>query len=205
MGSGPPPAASTLSCLRSTVCALNATDPERSLTKDTLDRSLLIVNEKSLNTLSYFDMWSWGESNPRPLGGYRTRYDHSCTAASMATALAGQRASQGGHHQVFPRCQCSFTRSVVFPYGPSTLLLPGCMDQAPCAVTGHDDSLQPGLNQAARANCSLAVHFVPPFNESVATRVANSTSRSQRRNQSAPLHCCTALLLCWCCAVLLHR
>ena len=50
----------------------------------------------------WFDMWSWGESNPRPLGGYRTRYDHSCTAASMATALAGQRASQGGHHQVFP-------------------------------------------------------------------------------------------------------
>jgi len=142
--------------------------------------------------------WSWGESNPRPLGGYRTRYDHSCTAASMATALAGQRTSRGGHHQVFPRCQCSFTRSVVFPYGPSTLLLPGCMDQAPCAVTGHDDSLQPGLNQAARANCSLAVHFVPPFNESVATRVANSTSRSQRRNQSAPLHCCTAVLL-YCC------
>ena len=149
--------------------------------------------------------WSWGESNPRPLGGYRTRYDHSCTAASMATALAGQRTSQGGHHQVFPRCQCSFTRSVVFPYGPSTLLLPGCMDQAPCAVTGHDDSLQPGLNQAARANCSLAVHFVPPFNESVATRVANSTSRSQRRNQSAPLHCCTAVFLYCGIAVLLHR
>ena len=131
--------------------------------------------------------WSWGESNPRPPGGYRTRYDHSCTAASRATAPAGQRAPLGSHPRVFPRCQRSFSPSVVFPYGPPTLLLPGCVDLAPCAVTGHDDSLQPGLNQAARANCSfLAVHLVPPFNESVATRVANSASRSQRRNQSAP-------------------
>lgn|GEM_PF-1506376 len=101
--------------------------------------------------------------------------------------LEGYRTGRSvGHPPGFPRSQSSFTGSVVSPYGPSTLLLPGCADQAPCAIAGHDDSLQPGLNQAARANCSLAVHFVPPFNESVATRVANSASRSQRRNQSAP-------------------
>ena len=90
--------------------------------------------------------------------------------------------------RVFPRCQRSFTPSVVFPYGPPTLLLPGCVDLAPCAIAGHGFALLPTeKDQAARANCSfLAVHLVPPFNESETTRVANSTSRSQRRNQSAP-------------------
>lgn len=30
--------------------------------------------------------------------------------------------------------------SAVFPCGPPSLLLPGCEDQAPCAISGHDDS-----------------------------------------------------------------
>ena len=107
--------------------------------------------------------------------------------------------------RVFPRRQRSFTPSAVSPCGPPTLLLPGCVDLAPCAVAGHDDSLPPELDQAARANCSLAVHLVSPFNESETTRVARSTSRSQRRNQSAPLHCCTAVFLYGGLAVLLHR
>ena len=86
--------------------------------------------------------WSWGESNPRPPGGHRTRYDHSRTPALAATGLAGQWTPKS-HRRVFPRCQRSFTPSVVFPYGPSPLLLPGCGDPAPCAIAGHDFALLP--------------------------------------------------------------
>ena len=133
--------------------------------------------------------WSWGESNPRPLGGHRTCYDHSRLRHLAAVAPAGRLTVMPKHWVycwVFPQRQRSFTPSAVSPCGPSTLLLPGCEDQAPCAIAGHDDSLPPGLNQAARANCSLAVHLVSPFYESETTRVARTTSRSQRRNQSAP-------------------
>ena len=45
------------------------------------------------------------------------------------------------------------------------LLLPGCGGSAPCAISGHDVSLQPE-NQAARANCWLAILFFAPFNDS---------------------------------------
>jgi hypothetical protein len=130
------------------------------------------------------ELWSWGESNPRPLGGYRTCYDHSRLCRSTAAAPAGRLTCVSC--RVFPRRQRSFSPSAVSPCGPSPLLLPGCEDQAPCAIAGHDDSLPPELDQAARANCSLAVHLVSPFYESETTRVARTASRSQRRNQSAP-------------------
>ena len=107
--------------------------------------------------------WSWGESNPRPPGGHRPCYDHSRTSASTATELAGQRAARGGHRRVFPRCQRSFPPSVVFPYGPPTLLLPGCVDLAPCAIAGHGfPHAIRWLDQAARANCSFWRFFGCP-------------------------------------------
>ena len=70
--------------------------------------------------------WSPNLIRPFPqlgLDGYRT---------------GGSAEVRGPHRRVFPRCQRSFTPSVVFPYGPSPLLLPGCGDPAPCAIAGHD-------------------------------------------------------------------
>ena len=61
--------------------------------------------------------------------------------------------------------------SSVFPDASSLfrchppLLVPGCGGSAPCAISGHDVSLQPE-NQAARANCWLAILFFAPFNDS---------------------------------------
>ena len=47
------------------------------------------------------------------------------------------------NRRIFLRCQRSFSPSVVFPYGPPTLLLPGCDGQAPRGITARDDSLLP--------------------------------------------------------------
>jgi len=44
--------------------------------------------------------------------------------------------------RIFLRCQRSFTPSVVFPYGPSLLLLPGCSELAPRDISARDDSLR---------------------------------------------------------------
>ena len=90
--------------------------------------------------------WSWGVSNPRPPGGRRPRYDHSRDHAATAGAPPGQESTQGARCRVFPRCQRSFPPSVVSPYGPPLLLLPGCSGLAPCAVTGHWCSLLPSRN-----------------------------------------------------------
>ena len=130
--------------------------------------------------------WSWGESNPRPPGGHRTCYDHSRLLSSQQLNRRVGRPRRA-HCRVFPRRQRSFTPSAVSPCGPPPLLLPGCGGPAPCAIAGHDFPLRHLKDQAARANCSLsAVLCVSLFNESETTRVARSTSRSQRRNQSAP-------------------
>jgi len=75
--------------------------------------------------------------------------------------LPGQVGPEGPHRRIFPRCQRSFQLSAVFPCGPSLLLLPGCSDQAPGAVTGPYDSLTPGLNQAARATRWLPCLWLP--------------------------------------------
>lgn len=52
-----------------------------------------------------------------------------------ASAPVGQLPE--GHRKVFPYSQHSFWLSAVFPCGPPPLLLPGCGDPAPCAITGH--------------------------------------------------------------------
>ena len=68
--------------------------------------------------------------------------DHTATAG----APPGQESTRGARCRVFPRCQRSFPPSVVSPYGPPLLLLPGCSGLAPCAVTGHWCSLRPSRN-----------------------------------------------------------
>ena len=59
--------------------------------------------------------WSWGESNPRPPGGDRTRYDHSRTSASTATELAGQRISEEITAGSFPDVSGLSRRQWSFP------------------------------------------------------------------------------------------
>jgi hypothetical protein len=105
--------------------------------------------------------WSWGESNPRPSSGCRPRYDHSRELRLYGCRTAGSVGPAGG-----PPPGLSL-RPAVFPTvsGLSRrqppLLLPGCGDQAPRAITGRWCSLTPELGQAARAYCSSAVVFVP--------------------------------------------
>src|SRR5690606_39145001 len=79
--------------------------------------------------------------NRTPVRQVVTEPDTTIPATRLCGYRTGGSAAPKGHRRVFPRCQRSFPPSVVFPYGPPTLLLPGCVDQAPCAVAGHDDSL----------------------------------------------------------------
>ena len=127
--------------------------------------------------------WSWGESNPRPLSDNCPRYDHS---RDRGLRLPHCRVSwAGAHRRVFPRCQRSFPPSAFF----QAVTLRFCCraavrrPRAPLLVTVSLFGLS---YQAARANSPSAVLWLPPFKESEATPVARSSSRSQRRNRSAP-------------------
>jgi hypothetical protein len=64
------------------------------------------------------------------------------------------------------------------------LLLPGCKEQAPCAISGHCDSFRP--LSGCESEAIVGFYFLSPFNESETTRVARNNFRSQRRNRSAP-------------------
>ena len=65
------------------------------------------------------------------------------------------------------------------------LLLPGCGGSAPCAISGHDVSLQPE-NQAARANCWLAILFLPRL--TILSKSGRTLGhRNSCRNLSAPI------------------
>jgi len=85
--------------------------------------------------------WSWGESNPRPSSGHRSRYDHSRIPVRGHRTAGSASPVAGAFRRVFPRCQPSFRLSAVSPCGPPLLLLTGCSGQAPCAIAGHDFSL----------------------------------------------------------------
>ncbi len=107
--------------------------------------------------------WSWRESNPRPSGGNPTRYDRSRGCGLRLPPRRVERArgpSAGSFSDVSGLCRLS----VVSPYCPPPLLVPGCDGQAPRAIAGRDDSLLTDLDQAARARSSvLASLLVPRF------------------------------------------
>ena len=90
--------------------------------------------------------------------------DFEAVAASPAGRLV--TSLRGGHRRlVFPWCQPSFRPSVVFP----TVILRFCCRAAvdrPRAALLLTMSLHSPEDQAARANCSLAILVVAPFSES---------------------------------------
>ena len=106
--------------------------------------------------------WSWGESNPRPPVRERTRYDHSRIAPN-AGALAGQPILRSAPE--LSRESAVFLAVSGLSRRHPSLLLPGCDGLAPCGISAHDDSSLT-WNQAARVNCSSAILWVAPFNES---------------------------------------
>ena len=60
--------------------------------------------------------WSWGESNPRPSAGGRTRYDRSRLRGCRCPTGGSAGDLDGPHRRlVFPWSQPSFRPSVVFP------------------------------------------------------------------------------------------
>ena len=85
--------------------------------------------------------WSWGESNPRPSGAERPRYDHSRLRpyagppAGRPTVTRGWRSADrlSEPSSVFPDANG-------LPRRHPPLLLPGCGGSAPCAISGHDVS-----------------------------------------------------------------
>jgi hypothetical protein len=112
--------------------------------------------------------WSWGESNPRPSAGERTRYDHSrhrgcrsLTGGSVGHLTLGS----GGPRPVFPWRQPSFRPSVVFPTVISRFCCRAAGDRPRVALLLTMSLRSPEI-QAARANCSLAILFGAPFYES---------------------------------------
>lgn len=52
-------------------------------------------------------LWSWGESNSRPSGGHRDRYDHSRESQLAAAATPGRVDPRGSRRRIFLRCQRS--------------------------------------------------------------------------------------------------
>lgn len=115
------------------------------------------IDAAILNT----DLWSWRESNPRPSGGHPTRYDHSRISDSRQSARRVEWArgpAAGSFSDVSGLCRLS----VVFPYCPPTLLVPGCDGQAPRGIAARDDSLLTDLNQAARVRSSVLASLCLP-------------------------------------------
>jgi len=91
---------------------------------------------------STFRSWSWGESNPRPSGGCRPRYDRSRLRGFRAATPAGRlglRPPPG-----LSRASVAFPTVSVLSCRHPPLLLPGCGEQAPGAIAGPDDSLPTG-------------------------------------------------------------
>ena len=129
--------------------------------------------------------WSWGESNPRPPSENCPRYDHSRVLRLNGCLTAGSGGAETPPPGLSPKSAFFHAVSLLSGCHP-LLLLPGCSELAPCAIAGHDFSLQGLSYQAARVNCSSAVDLLPLFKESEATLVARSSLRSQRRNRSAP-------------------
>ena len=83
-----------------------------------------------------------------------------------ASSLAGQLpVTSGGPRIVFPNCQRSFSPSVVFPTVIPHFCCRAVMDW-PRAALLLTMTLHSPEDQAARANCSLAILWFAPFNES---------------------------------------
>ena len=109
-----------------------------------------------------------GSARAGGAGGNRTpvrravedRYDHSRGLGSTAALPPGRLAPQGGRRRVFPRVSAVFHAVSGLSRRQSSLLLPGCGDQA-CVPSRVAGALVPPEDQAARAYCSSAVVFVP--------------------------------------------
>src|SRR5262245_51600517 len=108
--------------------------------------------------------WSWGESNPRPSGGDRPCYDHSrvrgsrCPTAGSVDLLTEVHGSSFRTVSGLPRRQPAFRRS-------SSASVAGLRWIGPVRPCGSR-WLSTHLDQAATANCWLAVVVGAPFSES---------------------------------------
>ena len=127
-----------------------------------------VSSRRSAPLLSRGGWWSWGESNPRPSAGGRTRYDHSrpwgCRSptggsADHLTLRSVVRArSFPGVSRLSGR-QWSFS-----PSSPASVA--GLRWNWPRATFLLTMSLRSPEDQAARANCSSAILVGAPFSES---------------------------------------
>jgi hypothetical protein len=119
--------------------------------------------------------WSWGESNPRPPSSCRPRYDRSRVLRLCGCRTAG---SVGLARRPPPGLS---PMSAVFPAASglsrrqSSLLLPGCGDQAPRAITGRWCSRSPGLS-GGDSELLIGSCVCAPFKESEQLRSHDSAS-----------------------------
>ena len=125
--------------------------------------ALRTLDEEGAHALSWAYapqfLWSWGESNPRPSAGERTCYDHS-RHRGCRCLTGGSAAHRGGPRSVFPVCQRSFSPSAVFLAVILRFWCRAAMEW-PRAAFLLTMTLRSPENQAARANCSSAILWMP--------------------------------------------
>ena len=133
-----------------------------------------------------FRSWSWRESNPRPPSGCRPCYDHSRDCGSTAAAPPGRWASRGRPLPGLSLMSAVFLAVSGLSRRQPSLLLPGCDDQAPRAITGRDLTLRYlGSGSESEVICIGRYWLCAVFGV-CATPVARVDFRSRRRNRSAP-------------------
>ena len=129
-------------------------------------RDQSVTTKRHCDALTRALRWSWGESNPRPSAGGRTRYDRSRLRGCRCLTGGSAGGPRGFHPRpVFAGCQPSFRPSVVFP----TVILRFCCRAAadrPRAALLLTMTLHlPEIRRRERT-ASLAILVGAPFSES---------------------------------------
>ena len=144
--------------------------------------------------------WSWGESNPRPSTGGRSRYDRSRVCGSW---LPHRRVgwARRPRHGVFPPGQRSFTPSAVCPCGLHCFCCRAAVDwprvPSPVAMTLYCLTRSGGESEIVRVGVSVGA----PFWESGQLRSHESSTKRRRRNRSAPWVGGPWATRCWVCSL----
>ena len=112
-----------------------------------------------------FVLWSWGESNPRPSIGDRTRYDHSRVSGSRQPHRRVGWATRARPRGLSPVSAVFHAVSGLSQLSPP-LLLPGCGGPTPRAVAGRSDSQLPDRSGGESEIVRFGVSLGAPFSES---------------------------------------
>jgi len=140
---------------------------------------------KGFRCLAISQLWSWGESNPRPLRSHRTRYDHSRDSGFAVAWLPGQREPCGSSAWSFPGVSGLCLPSMVSP------IVHHCFC-CRAAVIGPRVASRLAMflwlpkKLGGESEVSLVGASVEPRLTSLSNSGRTHDFSSQRRNRSAP-------------------